>query len=858
MALYSYASMRLPWLGWALSAFTLAATSAPAASRQLPAADLVQELWEARDGSLPHPTVTALKQTRDGYLWIGTYTGLVRFDGLHFQLHEQGSSDLSDHIRALDETSDGTLWIATRRQGLFRRRNGRTESANDAVGLTRSDVRALAADGDTLWLGSGLTVTEWNVVTRKARHFPVRQGAGGTITALHIDARKTLWVGTTGLGLARWDGARFQDVPLGFSTEGREREAVGAIAHDKSGALWLGTGAGVVRLTMAGDDGAMRMETVVPSRCLSLGAGPSAVWAATEAGLYKIDESGLRHYAEEALVFEQPAGLFEDAVGSVWIGTRRGLVRLRPRVVQSYAYRDGGARFGVVNCVLETRDGDVWVGSIDGLSRLHDGKWTTYDKRHGLPHTYVRGLAEGPDGALWVATQDGVARFENGRGTPHLAARSPFVVRALAVDAQNRPWFGAPQPGITRLENGVLSLTLTAPAFCAPSSACFLLFTRDGTLRVGTERGLVHVRDGKATCDIAPNVMRNDIRHLLEGDDGRLWIGTIGGLSVWDKGGLRAVAGQGGPFNAAVYGIVDDGRGALWFSTPKGLFRILKSSLAQEAADGTPPVFRYFGTGEGMESSIGAGDGQPNASRGPSGRLYFATIRGVAMVDPTRLQVSPLAPPVNVHALTADQRSIPLDGVPRLAAGTRNLQVDFSAVNFVAPEMIQYKYKLEGFDVGWVASGSRRTAYYTNLSPGRYVFRVTAANPDGIWGAEGAVVQFELLPYFYQRRWFAPLCAALLVVAAGAAYRIRVGQLRRRQQELQDNVNAAVAQIKTLRGLLPICASCKKIRDDTGYWNQMETYIQDHSGADFSHSICPDCMATLYPDYAAHLRGNAG
>jgi ligand-binding sensor domain-containing protein len=832
-------------------------------SRQIPMADFVQEIWEAKDGSLPHPTVSTVLQTRDGYLWVGTYTGLVRFDGRQFHLpHREGAPELATHIRALAESEDGSLWVATRRSGVYRLKDGKVESYTKTIGLPAGDIRALTVQGGRLWIGAGTSVTSWDLEKKEARRFGRADGLPDTkILVLEVDAAGTLWVAASGSALARWDGQRFVALPIGPTTPAPGDMQSNGLAADPSGALWFASEAGFARVVPQAD-GPPVVERFVNEPCRSAFATAEGAWAGCAGGLVRVRDGQVRIYGPaDGIGQGWLDGVYEDSERSVWVATRTGLLRLRPRFIETYTHRDGGARFGATDCVLETRDGDLWVGSVAGLSRRHDGKWTTYDTRHGLPHTAVRSLAEAPDGALWIGTGLGIARFEGGRvtATYRLRQGSQLMVRAIAMDADGRPWFGTPYGTLHRIENGSMVDVGERRTVCIRGLPNHMRFAGDGTLLHGSEEGLLRMRDGKPlSCEGDPSGLRNDVRHVLEDDRSRLWVGTVGGVSLRDAGGMRVVPGDAGPFDTAVYAILDDQRGAFWFSTPKGVFRVLKTNLEQGLAQGTTPIFRFFGTGDGMESSVCVGTGQPNGWRGRDGRLYFTTTDGIAVVDPARIQVSAAAPPVYVHRLVADSRPVPLEGVARLPPGTRALQIDFAAVDYVAPDAVQYRYRLEGFDRDWVPSGARRTAYYTNLPPGPYRFRVTAANPDGVWNERGAAMAFEIAPYFYQRRSFIALCAMLLVAGATAAYRIRIAHLRATERQLQRRVDDAVAQIKTLRGLLPVCASCKKIRDDSGYWNQMETYIHEHSGVDFSHSVCPDCLEKLYPEYSEHQKKAQG
>jgi hypothetical protein len=181
--------------------------------------------------------------------------------------------------------------------------------------------------------------------------------------------------------------------------------------------------------------------------------------------------------------------------------------------------------------------------------------------------------------------------------------------------------------------------------------------------------------------------------------------------------------------------------------------------------------------------------------------------------------------------------------------GSRSIELDYAGLSFVSSERMRFKYRLEGIDSDWVDAGPRRTAYYTNLSPGRYVFRVLASNSDGVWNQTGASLPFSVRPFFWQTLWFYALTAGLVLLAAVATFQIRVRGLRLREHELKRRVAEEIAQVRVLSGLLPICAWCKKVRDDAGYWKQIEAYIHDHSEAEFTHGICPDCEKSFHQEH---------
>jgi hypothetical protein len=222
-------------------------------------------------------------------------------------------------------------------------------------------------------------------------------------------------------------------------------------------------------------------------------------------------------------------------------------------------------------------------------------------------------------------------------------------------------------------------------------------------------------------------------------------------------------------------------------------------------------------------------------------------------VDPARLPRNPAAPPVVLDRMTADNENVDLSAPARLAPRRQRLEFSYTAVSFVAPERIRYRYRLEGFDRDWVAAGPGHQAVYTRLPPGAYRFRVVAANADGAWNESGAVYAFELAPAFYETAWFGPLAVLLVALAAGGLHFWRIRRLRQNEETLQVRIQEAVAQIKVLSGLLPICSGCKNVRDDRGYWNRIEVYIRDHSEAEFTHGLCPACLRKLYPEFAERV-----
>jgi hypothetical protein len=300
------------------------------------------------------------------------------------------------------------------------------------------------------------------------------------------------------------------------------------------------------------------------------------------------------------------------------------------------------------------------------------------------------------------------------------------------------------------------------------------------------------------------------------------------------------------------YALLEDGQGYLWMESARGVFRVLKQEL-DDVAEGRAPRVRSdaFSVEHGFHCTVGVAGSSPAAFRAADGRLWFGTNDGLSVVDPRKLVPNPLPPPIHIETVTVDEKTFDAWSPIAAAPGRGEVSIQYAGLSFLAPEKMRFKYRLEGYDHDWVEAGARRVAYYTNIPPGRYHFRVMGSNNDGVWNETGAARDLSLAPHFYQTRWFIGLGVAAIALVGAGSQMWRLRRLKASERELSRRVEESLSHIKTLRGLLPVCASCKKIRDDKGYWNQMETYIQANSEADFSHSVCPECMQKLYPDYAA-------
>lgn len=858
-------------MGWAFAALMALLFSSPTRARGLDPAQSIEQYgldsWTSREG-LPQNSVDVILQTRDGYLWLGTEEGLVRFDGVRFTVYSSRTVAAfhQNDVTALAQDADGDLWIGTPR-GLIRRHGEEFTSFGKADRLPDDEISALAAAPDgTLWIGTaknGLAVRSaagvFSTAANRARGLP-----GDEVTTLLRTRDGSLWIGTTG-GLARLRDGRLTSYARARSVEHVSVLHIHDICESKNGALWIATSEGLLRLS--GDAGLDEADLEswadrpgMPKGSVStvLEDRDGSLWIGDESGVARMRDGKVeRLTSAEGLPATLVISFFEDREGSLWVGTvGAGILRFREAPVRTFTRRDGLTN-DFVRPVLEAADGTIWAGTRAGVNLIRAGRVIgSVTTRDGLPDDSITALAPSSDGSMWVGTGAGaVALVSRGRARTLTTAAGPSTasVRVLLEDHAGSLWIGTAGGGLIRFEQGAFS-KLTSAQGLAGDDVVALREGPDGSLWIATRTGLSCLRGGK--FEALPSLTGqgtsgSSVLSLLADPDGTLWIGTTGdGLQRLRSGRISALTARNGLFDDVVFSIVDDRRGNFWMSCNRGIFRVARAELEEFFAGKRPRVTSVsYSEADGMRSAECNGSFQPSAWRSQDGGLWFATIQGVSVIYPSAIRRNSKTPPVILERVVVDSREVALGPKIQIAPGSRSLELQFTGLSFLNSPKMLFRYRLEGFDDAWVDAGGRRTAYYTNLPPGDYVFRVIAANADGVWNRAGASLRLKIQPRFTETPVFAIGAALVLAGTAFAIFRLRLRRLNQRAKELQAAVTEAMSNIRILRGLFPICASCKKIRDDGGYWKQIDGYIRDHSEAEFSHSICPDCMERLYPEF---------
>jgi signal transduction histidine kinase/ligand-binding sensor domain-containing protein len=731
-----------------------------------PLAGFARQAWAMENG-LPQNTVQALAQTRDGFMWLGTEVGLVRFDGNGFQVFDRSSTPAlpGDDVRCLLAADDGALWIGTS-EGLAQWKDGRMTAFTTKDGLPADgilELRQLELGGLGVWTSQGPAVRVGDRFAQAANadSWPRSAIRSGEATGqMQFEAALPSGVYAMGdresIGLYKSKSAVAPTARLRVSHE-LPGTRIQTVFPDREGSLWIGTNGGLARW-IAGQAQLLPVtDPLARASILSLMEDREGnLWVGTEAdGLHILRDQRFRTFgAREGLSQDAATTVVEDKAGMLWVGTSGGGLDALQRtdagikVARTYGVRDGLAS-DVILSLAAAANGDLWVGTPDGLSRVRGGGIETFTSADGLPDDFIRSLLADADGSLWIGTRRGLTHWTGTMATPHLETFT-------AANGLGSDLVGAVQRDAA------------------------------GSLWVATFAGLSRLGSGKIdNFTTADGLSSNVITALLPRANGGLLIGTQDhGWNLWD--GRQFLKGWAeGEDQTAIHAMLSDGGGHLWFATGSGISRCDAGEQAGGAKAAACTRWIDFGSADGLRSRETATNSHPSAWRSRDGNLWFATPRGVVEVDPAHFPVNAVPPPVAIERFSVDDADQALRAAgpwERVPAGHVHFQFDYAGLSFTAPQKVRYRYMLEGFDHGWTEAGVRRTAYYTAIPPGHYTFRVQAANNDGLWNTEGASLRFELRPHFYQTLWF---YALLLAAAAAMVLLLLRRRLHRAEREFQ-------------------------------------------------------------------------
>ncbi|MCP4151111.1 MAG: response regulator [bacterium] len=747
-----------------------------------------QTTWTKDDG-LPSNNITALLQDKKGYIWIGSFDGLVRFDGINFETITRNTHQgfKSTTGRILMEDQKGNIWIGTNGDGLAKYDNGKFTMFTTRQGLPNDLIRHLVeGKNGAVWIGtiSGLAKLENNKITRFSQY---KELDNAFIQTLYKDKRNNIWVCPRNGGIFIFKNNKFSRFD---KYNELSQSVIVNVLENKKGDIWL---------------------------------------AAQNNGIFVISKGKISHH--NLGDFNYVDYFTEDEKGCIWIGTNSGLVRFFDGKFDFFSEPEG-LLSNYITKIIEDKEGNLWLGtSRNGVTKLSDMKFSTISTRHGLLNNNVNAIMEAKNGNFWIATDKGVYIFKKGKpvSIPFIDRIKKVRVRHLYQDRAGYTWISTYSDwGVVSYKNGIIKSYTTSNGLS--SNNCRVsLQDKTGDIWVGTFHGLnrIHKKSNTITSYTMENCdsLKNDfIMCIFEDSNGELRIGTDGGGAyLFKNGSFIPFTRKDGLAGNVVFRVFEDSRGATWYATNGGLTRNQKGALTNYTiTEGlhNNPVFQiienrgllwmtcsrgiFSASLDDMEAfangninfikmnfydkADGLSGGITPTSWGlksSSGKIWFPGRNGVAIIDFENFPVNRKVPPVFIKSVLINDNIFSSDSIKEIDPDYKRITFKFTALSFMEPQKVKFRFMLEGFDDTWSEISTKREASYTTLPPGDYVFRVIASNNDGLWNRTGAVVAFSQNPYFYQTVWFLLLMILSITGFVTFIFYIRIKRLRNHQEELK-------------------------------------------------------------------------
>lgn len=767
-----------------------------------PQSEYLIRIWQTEEG-LPQNSVTSIAQTPDGYIWFGTFNGLVRFDGVRFTVFDSANTPelKSSRLVRLSVDRTGSLWMISEFGDLTRLANGKFKGFASAEGLPSGGASALSEDKNAkLWLSDPAGSIYG---FEPDRFLPAPNLPGLTTNSFDTfldDGEGTQWVIPHKRTIARFSGGQYVTLK---DADAKQDLYVRASLRCRTGGLWITNGRVLRKFHRGQWEGPEWNYSAIRTSVFGMCEDREGnVWLGTFGqGLFRCAPSGAiqRFTTAEGLSHDVVRSICEDNEGNIWVGTDGGgLNRLKPRLFSVYDMGEGSGG-NIVMSVTEDRDGNIWLGSNGGGLR--------YLTPHGIPITnhpcvvtnlYIWSVVADRDGHLWFGTWgDSLGLCHNQRVTYFAEKQANDKPLVLFEDRSGNLWAGG-RNGLNRRGRAGLTVFTIQEGLCH-NDVHALAEDSKGRLYVGTDGGLSILSEGRFVNYTRRNGLASDeIRALYVDKEDVVWIGTTAGLSQFKEGRVFNFKIAESSRTKFIGGILEDDSGYLWMVADLGVLRVSHTELNQLAAGRIRSVEWFnYSKSDGMASGecSSSGRSQPIACKAKDGRLWFATVKGVAVVDPRKIIVNRQPPPVFIEEILADNKvyaaslrdgssarpliaSTPFVTLP---AGTEQLELRYTGLSYGNPRRVRFKYRLDGLDHDWVDPDTRRAAYYTRPPPGQYLFRVIACNPDGVWNTKGASLAVIVLPYFWETWWFRILVAVATGGVGIMIYHRRIAQLEQRR-----------------------------------------------------------------------------
>ncbi len=781
------------------AALALACFSPTANSLDLDAATshYIRNDWGSEQG-FPGGPVHAISQTKNGYLWIGTEKGLVRFDGFNFRVFDQTNSQglLSRAVQGLTTDAEGNLWIQQQDTTLLRYSGGRFQDVLRDLVHPGNGVTSMCRgiNGEIFFPAHSRGILAYG--RGGVRTVSVQASLPGLlIISMAEMADGKLWLGTRDAGLFSLGQGQFASFAKGLPDK-----KINSLLAVNNRDLWIGTDGGAVRwnglaLTRVGIPSVLDNAKVIAL----MQDRRSNIWASTSNGLLRVDSKGSAVWEQRwRTPGDAVTALFEGQEGDVWVGTKDGLERFRQSPFFSYPLTEGPESENDGPLYLDD-EGRAWSGTPDGGLMWRRGPEQRRITQFGLNADVVYSIT-GRENNVWIGRQrGGLTHLSlhngalNAETYTHEQGLAQDSVYAVHLSSDGSVWAGTLTRGVSRLYNGRFT-TYTAANGLMSDTVTAIAESPDRTMWFGTPDGLselsAHGWRSFAGNDRLPP---GGVNCLFIDSESVAWVGTGKGLASLRDGRIQDYRGVAGVLDDGILAIAEDKNGWLWVATTKHILRVKREKLLQGALDDGD--LSVYGLADGLLGDAGV-KRQQSAVRDSSGRVWFSTDQGICVVDPARLINDSHHVMVQIESISADGDPLPAGNQVQIPAGRRRVILGYVGLSLSSPERVRYRYKLDGFDKDWTDPISAREAVYTNLSPGIYRFRVEAGNENGVWNRTEATVGFQIEPAFWQTLWFRVCLALACVLATAATYRLRLNQMsshikRRYDERLSERTRIA-------------------------------------------------------------------
>lgn len=759
------------------------------------------DLWTTANG-LPQNTVTGVAQTPDGYLWLSTFDGLARFDGVRFTIFDKGNTKgiLNNRFARLFADRAGVVYAYTENYVVTVYRNGVFRSYADFA-TAGEPIAAIASDA------------QGNVIFETVKGDYALQGDRFVLTPDQKEPGvKRIYWGKSG---AKWvigpnQTTRQQDgygttYPLNLTAD-----ELGDINHfapyeDRRGALWFSrrTPAFEIWRLQAGKVTVFTKKEIpalnelFPNQMMEDADGSlwlllSGLAVPKPSQLVRFKDNQFTSYPLNEAVGATAS--LVDREGNFWLATSTGLRRLRRKLITTLSVKDG-LNSNEVYPLVQTMNGAIFIGTALGVNRYADGKITDLGLRYAtrVP-LYMRGLWEDEQARIWLGYQGegGFGRFEAPSSVKRIGKNDlPNGATDFTADRAGNIWIATGE-GLFKYKDDQEIAHYTVKDGLPSESVITIHVDRHGNLWAGTYDGLAQFKDGRfISYNAEADSPKGFVRAIYEDADGVLWCGTYGDGLVRYKGGrFFNYRIEHGLFNNGVFAILEDKRSNFWMSSNRGIHRVSKQEL-NDFADGKIPKLNSVSYDEkdGMLNAECNGGRLPAAIKAKDGKFWFPTMGGVAIIDPEAEAVNPLPPPVVIETVSVDRKPTEIQlfqsavrnpqSAIELSPGQSQLEIHYTALSLLKSAQIKFKYKLEGLENNWREAGTQRSANYSYLPAGSYTFRVIAANANGVWNNEGAAIRLVVHPYFYQTWWFLLLAVSALAGTIWLIAHARLSQVRK-------------------------------------------------------------------------------